>query len=190
MHQTFNTIGMNPASGVARAHRSAAPTALEFFPAASTTASGLPSTTLALLNWHVKAHKREAHVGSTLATCSLLGGYAGLTQCRYMMGVILCGGKCGVRDEEIAVKYWRAAAAQGDVWSQFRLSTMTHITEPELDLTAAAAAPSSGASAPTTGTLSPRRAAAASLLRGQVCHSQHWQTPLRATVTCACRIYF
>lgn len=88
-----------------------------------------------------------------------------------MMGVIFSGGRCGVKDEQIAVKHWRAAAAQGDVWSKYRLATMAHVTEPEIDITAAAAAP--GADAISTSL--PRRAAAADLLHAQVKHAlTHW----------------
>ena len=80
-----------------------------------------------------------------------------------MMGIILAGGKCGGKDEAGAVELWRAAAAQGDVWSKYRLATLAHVTPPQsaIDLTSAATAPDDAQ-------LSPRRAAARSLLLAQV----------------------
>lgn len=85
------------------------------------------------------------------------------TENRYMMGIILAGGKCGMKDEAGAADYWRAAAAQGDVWSKYRLATLAHVIQPlsAIDLTSSAAAPDDAQ-------LSPRRAAARSLLHAQV----------------------
>ncbi len=82
------------------------------------------------------------------------------------MGIILAGGKCGAKDEAGAMEFWGAAAAQGDVWSQYRLATLAHVTRPlsAIDLT-------SSATAPDDAPLSPRRAAARSLLRAQVLHA-------------------
>ncbi len=81
------------------------------------------------------------------------------------MGIILAGGKCGVKDEAGAVEFWKAAAAQGDVWSEYRLATWVHVTPPPsanaIDLTSAATAPDDAQ-------LSPRRNAARSLLHAQV----------------------
>ncbi len=122
--------------------------------------------------------RKSAEAGSArgqyvaLAVCcsacaSLVSSSHDLTPCRYMMGVIFSGGKCGVKDQQIALKHWSDAAAQGDVWSKYRLATMSHLTE-SVDITAAAAAPSADA----ISTSSPRRAAAAILLRAQV--NQLW----------------
>lgn len=90
----------------------------------------------------------------------------------YMMGIILAGGKCGGKDESNALEHWAAAAAQGDVWSQYRLATMGHVTKPAVDLTVAGEAPQPGAVLPSV--LSPRRAAAADLLRAQVLLYSHY----------------
>jgi TPR repeat protein len=89
---------------------------------------------------------------------------------RYMMGIILAGGKCGVRDEAGAAEYWKAAAAQGDVWSEYRLATLAHVLKPQspLDLTSRGAAHDVS--------LSPRHAAVSSLLHAQV-------LPIPSTVT-------
>jgi TPR repeat protein len=84
-----------------------------------------------------------------------------------MMGVILAGGKCGMIDEQAAAEHWHTAALQGDVWSKYRLATMTHIAKTETDLTAA------GVEALERVT-SPRHAAAANLIRGQVSRSLHY----------------
>jgi hypothetical protein len=92
-----------------------------------------------------------------------------------MMGIILAGGKCGVRDEAEAAEYWKAAAAQGDVWSAYRLATLAHVLKPQspIDLT------SSGAAHDVS--LSPRHAAVSSLL-----HAQVLQIPSTMTRTSRC----
>jgi hypothetical protein len=77
------------------------------------------------------------------------------------MGIILAGGKCGARDEGAAVKHWSAAAQQGDVWSKYRLATMTHLAKHDTDETASNAPASDRV-------LTPRRAAASLLIHAQV----------------------
>jgi TPR repeat protein len=99
----------------------------------------------------------------------------------YMMGIILAGGKCGSKDESKAVEHWSAAAAQGDVWSQYRLATMSHVTKPVVDLTVAGEALQPGALSPSA--VSPRRAAAADLLRAQVLLTTSNNTTSTTTTT-------
>jgi TPR repeat protein len=80
--------------------------------------------------------------------------------CRYMLGVIHAGGKSGPKDEVAAAECWSAAAQQGDVWSKYRLASLTHLARPEIDLTVASAPAGDQA-------LTPRHAAATSLLHAQ-----------------------
>lgn len=171
-------------AGAAKALRWAALTALACCRVATIMGWALLLIIPALLNWHASVLHLEVRGDSEL----LYPSPDSMTFqpisfcCRYMMGVILAGGKCGAVDEEAAAQHWHAAALQGDTWSTYRLATLSHLAKSEVDLT------SSGSGAPER-VESPRRAAAETLIHAQASRPQVCCAVRSAKVTRWCRRY-